>query len=154
MPRIALDLLEPERIGARLRQLRERSGLAQATVARGAGIAPSTLQHQESGRRLPSLTSLVAVCRQYQASPHWVLLGGRHRRTLRGPITADRVVVAQRVRELREAAGLAHHSVAEMAGIDTATLSHLEQGRGGSPELLARVCVVLDVSVDAALASG
>nr|WP_233221121.1 XRE family transcriptional regulator [Streptomyces carminius] len=55
----------PPRIAARLRELRRRGGLTLETAARRADLSPAHLSRLETGRRQPSLPSLLALARIY-----------------------------------------------------------------------------------------
>jgi HTH-type transcriptional regulator, repressor for puuD len=52
-----------QRIGAAITRERERQKLQQKTVAKRAGLANSSLSYIESGQRLPSLTTLMAIAK-------------------------------------------------------------------------------------------
>jgi len=50
-----------EFLGARLRELRERSGLSLRALARDLGISPSAVSQIETGARVPSVNRLIAM---------------------------------------------------------------------------------------------
>ena len=62
-------------VGANLRRLRRRRGLNQASLAATLGRDRSTVSRWESGDRLPSLASLVALGRVLGCEPAALMAG-------------------------------------------------------------------------------
>ncbi|MFP2934350.1 helix-turn-helix domain-containing protein [Pyxidicoccus sp. 3LG] len=59
-------------VGAGLRGARLRAGLTQAQVAEAAGLPPEAYMRMERGRLLPSIPTLVALCRALSISAEWL----------------------------------------------------------------------------------
>ncbi|MBM3942763.1 MAG: helix-turn-helix transcriptional regulator [SAR202 cluster bacterium] len=59
----AAGKLGQQRLGARVRELREASGITQATLAAAAGIGRVTLVRIENGEQSPRYETLVALAR-------------------------------------------------------------------------------------------
>ena len=61
----------------------------------------------------------------------------------------DYIALGRRVRYIRRGLDITQAQLAEMAGISTAFVGHIERGtRVPSVETLARICKVLGVSAD------
>ena len=67
-----------ERVGDRVRTLRERLGMTQAVLAKRLGIAPSRLSHYETGRRPLPVDVAIDLARLGKVSLDQ-LYGGRRR---------------------------------------------------------------------------
>lgn len=62
-----------ERIGARVRALREAAGLTQGELARRTGIHRPNIARIESGRHMPSLDTVVRIARALDVQPSAIL---------------------------------------------------------------------------------
>ena len=57
--------------------------------------------------------------------------------------------IGARIRELREVCGYSQEQLAELTGISTAFLGHIERGtRAMSLETLVSICSILNISID------
>lgn len=57
-------------IGAKIKELREDSGMSQADLARLAGLAPAAISRYELGTRQPSVDVIVKIAAALNASPY------------------------------------------------------------------------------------
>lgn len=64
-----------EGVGTRLRKRARDLGLADAEVARRAGLSTQRYGHYVAGRREPDLAAFVRICRALDMTPNDVLLG-------------------------------------------------------------------------------
>lgn len=64
-----------QKIGYRLKLLREQSGHTQAEIAALSGVAQSKISRYESGERLINTESLLALSRCYHVSIDYILIG-------------------------------------------------------------------------------
>ena len=62
-------------LGKRLRSHRKRQNLSQEALAERAGISCVYLSHIENSRSIPSLETLVRLCRALSITPDSLLLG-------------------------------------------------------------------------------
>ncbi|UYZ76845.1 XRE family transcriptional regulator [Moraxella bovis] len=64
-----------QKIGTRLQQVREQSGLGRATVCEKVGIGTTTLRQWEVGATEVSLETLEKLARLYKVSPQYLIFG-------------------------------------------------------------------------------
>lgn len=64
-----------KKIGARLQQVREQSGLGRATACEKVGIGTTTLRQWEVGATEVSLETLEQLARLYKVSPQYLIFG-------------------------------------------------------------------------------
>jgi transcriptional regulator with XRE-family HTH domain len=69
------DLRFAQRVGARMRIVREFFGASQAEVAQALGTDQPMIQRYESGVRLPPYSHLLQFGQGFMASPNFLLLG-------------------------------------------------------------------------------
>ena len=62
-------------IASRLRATRLALGLNSQTFAKRAGIHQSAYSQYENGRRLPTATAALAMCRAHRLTMDWIFLG-------------------------------------------------------------------------------
>lgn len=69
---------EPKRrslFGSRVREARKRAGLSQAELANAVDLERTAITQIESGRALPSLPRLIALCNALKVTPNDLLWG-------------------------------------------------------------------------------
>lgn len=62
-------------IGSRIALLRHSAGLSQQELAKRLHVSPSALGMYEQGRREPSITTLIALSREFGVTVDYLLLG-------------------------------------------------------------------------------
>ncbi len=60
--------MDPNQIGKRIKELRQRKGITQVELAENLSVASSTISHWEKGRRLPSIIELERVAIYFNVS--------------------------------------------------------------------------------------
>jgi len=71
-------------IGERIKQLRGKE--PQELFAKRFGVSRSTILRYESGGRDPDAGFLIALCRTYNVSANWLLLGEEEKKPNGGPV--------------------------------------------------------------------
>ncbi len=66
-------MLEKEKVGSRLSQLRKEHGIKRSHMANTLGLSRSMITMYESGKRLPSYEILVKLANMYEVSTDWIL---------------------------------------------------------------------------------
>lgn len=62
------DSMDPNQIGKRIKELRQRRGITQVELAASLSVASSTISHWEKGRRLPSIIELERIATHFNVS--------------------------------------------------------------------------------------
>ena len=62
-----------DKIGNRIRQLRQRAGMTQSELARGLNVSPALISAYELGERKPGLKSLTQLADFFQVSSDYLL---------------------------------------------------------------------------------
>lgn len=65
-------------IGKRIKKLRQEKDIKQKDFAEIIGLAQGALSSIESGNTKPSLDTIVAVCKEFNVSPNWLITGNEH----------------------------------------------------------------------------
>lgn len=127
--------LTPERIGRRIRELREEKEFSMNQLARKAGLSAAHLSEVERGLTAASLKTLEKLADVLEV-PVAVLLG-----------SAECDPLGERLRRLRERVGLTQKELAEMVGVSHTLVGQVETGRlVPSVATLTRLAGVLGVS--------
>lgn len=64
-----------EGIRQRLKELRHVTELSQDMFGKRIGLRRQDINNIESGRRVPGLTVLYRICREYHVSMNWIVFG-------------------------------------------------------------------------------
>ena len=85
------------RIAARIRRTRKAAGIQQCDLARAAGIDPATLNQIEQARRLPDLSTLLALAEQLDVPTSTLLDEHRNGSGPLEPLEIDRAEIVAAV---------------------------------------------------------
>lgn len=66
------------KIGKRIKRLRQENDINQKEFASKIDITQSALSSIESDRIKPSLDTILAICKEFNVSPNWLLMGSEH----------------------------------------------------------------------------
>jgi len=80
------EILSKKDIGERIKDLRVKNGLSQATVATVLGLSRSNYSQIELGNQYPSFNTLHVVARYYGKTYDWLLHGSDHRSADQNPL--------------------------------------------------------------------
>lgn len=75
MKKKATENVERNRIGERLRVIREQGNAKQTEYATLFGVTVNTIGRYERGERTPDAEFIVALCRETGVNPRWLLFG-------------------------------------------------------------------------------
>lgn len=64
-----------EKMGARIVKLREATGLTQGATAKKLGLSRSNLKKIEEGRGLPSILTVLTICRHFHVTSDLLIFG-------------------------------------------------------------------------------
>ncbi len=85
---LLLNVFEPEKIGARIRQARERAGLRQEDLASLVGVATRTIQNYEAGDTKP-FSKLKEISAALGVKVEWLLQDGAEEQKWLSPLQAE-----------------------------------------------------------------
>ncbi|MBE9600129.1 helix-turn-helix domain-containing protein [Pedobacter sp. MC2016-24] len=86
------EILSKKDIGERIKDLRVKNGLSQATVATVLGLSRSNYSQIELGNQFPTFNTLHVVARYYSKSYDWLLHGAELRQTLQSPVNLSEMI--------------------------------------------------------------
>lgn len=62
-------------VGSRIRELRTEHGDNQVALAEKIGVSQCTISQWEYGYYLPTIAHILALCKLYNSTPNYILLG-------------------------------------------------------------------------------
>lgn len=134
----------------RLKIERERAGLSQIRLARLCGFSSAMISCLECGQSAGSEKVLAAVARVLGVRPAWLRSGSGTREAdwCEETATAPSATVQpfpERIKQLRQEAGLSQRELAELVGVSKAAVSCWETGVRGIPagDNLVRLAEIL-----------
>ncbi|MGH3938111.1 MAG: Scr1 family TA system antitoxin-like transcriptional regulator, partial [Pseudonocardiaceae bacterium] len=113
-------------LAAALRELREHSGLSGIEAARRAKLSQSTVSRLETGRRVPTVTEVTALCKAYRVPTEVRAALQASARDLQAGTSSARIVL-QRPREMQERIGRLEQSCELIRGFQPAMVIGLVQ---------------------------
>lgn len=91
------------RIGDRIKEIRTEIGISQKLFGEGIGIADSYVSEIESGKKVPSLTILLAIESRFGVSSEWLKSGKGDKYTKEGAyLTVEELNILKTLREKKE----------------------------------------------------
>lgn len=87
------EILSKKDIGERIKDLRVKNGLSQATVAIVLGLSRSNYSQIELGNQYPTFNTLHVVARYYGKSYDWLLHGSEFRPAPQSPVNLSEMII-------------------------------------------------------------
>lgn len=112
----------------RLRKARKAAGLSGSALSLMAGVGRNSIPAMEAGTRLPRLPMVERLARALKRSPAWLAFGieAASEVAADGPLLC--LELAARMREVREALGLANKDLSRRAEVTAAEVRAFQSG--------------------------
>lgn len=112
----------------RLKEIREDNELKQSEVAVLLKVSRSNYNYFETGERIIPLKHLNAFCNHFNVSMDYVLGLSKHNIVSKQVMELDKVLVGQRIREVRKMRKLTQEKLADIVHTTQSTISSYEKG--------------------------
>lgn len=131
-------------LAVRFRQAFRLSGLTRRALARHSDVSDPLIGYLETGRRLPTVATIVRVASGLSVSPGW-LAYGIGEKSHEGP-TATSDGMGARLLLVRTEMGLAKAVLARLVNLSPSALAKIENGGQTGIEVIEALARVLNVS--------
>lgn len=131
-------------IAARLRKARRAAEFTRTGLDQKVGGTKGAILYIESGKRLPTVATVVRIADALAVSAAWLAFGLGDIAT-DGPIaTTDGL--GKRLREVREERALTKAALARLVGLSPSTVADIENGAQTGVEVIAILALVLRIN--------